>query len=238
MTYAIMKVSLYDLLGLILVVMEVLVLGYLPIILISNLIISRQVIIDCQFNSYFVNYISQIKFNKTYSNQAEELERKQTFAESLRYILEHNKQAEQGLHTFTTGINEFSDLSTEEFHQTYLINDQTILEDHSQPTENKPEFMINTAATVPDSIDWTKKGLVTHVKNQGQCGSCWAFAAAATIEAQNVQMTGKLISLSEQNLLDCSISVDNLGCKGGWVQQAYKVNGHNNRVFLVDHLYT
>ena len=76
--------------------------------------------------------------------------------------------------------------------------------------------------TIPPSIDWRALGAVTPAKLQGICGACWAFSSTAAIEAQNFKKTGKLVSLSEQNLIDCSRNQGNQGCGGGWMGYAFQ----------------
>jgi len=114
---------------------------------------------------------------------------------------------------FSVKMNSFGDLSSEEFASLY--NGVKISRQPSLMTELHDQVQA-------DTVDWRTKGAVTGVKNQGQCGSCWSFSATGSMEAAHFLKTGKLVSLSEQDLVDCSTTQGNDGCNGGLMDQAFQ----------------
>ncbi|CAF1550781.1 unnamed protein product, partial [Adineta ricciae] len=159
-------------------------------------------------------------FDKEYSSNQDEINRRQIWEENLSMIRKHNLEADMGMHSYTLGMNRFGDMTNGEFRK-QMNGFQMKLKssmDH-QIFETPSDFVL------PDSVDWRSKGYVTSVKDQGQCGSCWAFSTTGVLEGQHFAKTSKLVSLSEQNLVDCSV---NLGCHGGIMEIAYlyiKSNG-------------
>ena len=135
----------------------------------------------------------------------------------MEFIHRHNKEAFAGKRSFTVGVNNFTDLTNDEFRKTMNGYKRPF----GSPSLANTVYTHNDVSALPDTVDWTTKGVVTPIKNQGQCGSCWAFSAVASTEGQHALKTGNLISLSEQNLVDCSGSEGDMGCGGGWMDYAF-----------------
>lgn len=111
-------------------------------------------------------------------------------------------------------VNKFADLTPSEFKRLYSMK---YTQDHTGHTN----FTVPVSAP-PASVDWTDKGVVTPVKDQGQCGSCWAFSATGAMEGAWAISKKQLFNLSEQELVDCSVLQGNQGCNGGLMDQAFQ----------------
>ena len=141
---------------------------------------------------------------------------------NLALIQEHNSKADQ--HGYTLAMNQFGDLTDEEFNAKYNGYRMESGSDKSRSSSTfvpSPDFVPSNATM---AVDWKTEGVVTPIKNQGDCGSCWAFSATGSLEAQH-NISGKpLISLSEQNLMDCSDKkpYDNMACLGGTMDKAFQ----------------
>ncbi|KAG9456655.1 hypothetical protein H6P81_001163 [Aristolochia fimbriata] len=154
------------------------------------------------------------KHKKSYESFEEKLRRFEVFKDNLVHIDETNKKVSN----YWLGLNEFADLTHEEFKATHL----GLKPDVSSRSEKRSfeDFRYKEVIDLPKAVDWRKKGAVTRVKNQGQCGSCWAFSTVAAVEGINQIVTGNLTALSEQELIDCDKPF-NSGCNGGLMDYAF-----------------
>lgn len=158
----------------------------------------------------------QERFNKRYTTLQELETRFAIFKKNLITIIQHNADLTQN---FTMGVNQFTDLTPEEF-KSSIVGDRV--------KTNLASFgcksFASTASGAPASIDWRSKGVVNPVRDQGQCGSCWAFATTANAESAWALAKGQLLDLSEEYLVDCAQGVGyyNMGCNGGNPDSAFK----------------
>jgi len=158
------------------------------------------------------------KYEKSYETQDEEDYRQTVWNSNIASISSHNAEADEGLHEFSLGENEFADMTSDEI-TAYFNGLNTQDSSLSAGVSFQSDVRLQD---LPDGVDWRQNGTVTPVKNQKMCGSCWAFSATGSLEGQHALKTGKLVSLSEQNLVDCSKKEGNNGCFGGLMDKAFK----------------
>jgi len=169
------------------------------------------------------------KHNKQYT-EFEEKFRQKVYIENRHKIARHNLQAANGEHTYTMAMNHFGDMLHHEF-----VATMNGFKGKNFTKSGVGAFFVEPAnVELPSSIDWRDLGAVTPVKDQGQCGSCWAFSTTGALEGQNFRKTNNLTSLSEQNLIDCSGKYGNEGCNGGLMDQAFQYIKDNKGIDTED----
>uniref|UniRef100_A0ACB8F239 Uncharacterized protein n=1 Tax=Sphaerodactylus townsendi TaxID=933632 RepID=A0ACB8F239_9SAUR len=151
--------------------------------------------------------------------EEEEAFRRAVWEKNLQRIELHNLEASLGKHSYRLAMNHLGDLTEEEINRRLNGFHPGPVHRHG---ENRVLFHESTSLESPKEVDWRKKGYITPVKNQGHCGACWAFSATGALEGLLFNKTGKLVSLSEQNLIDCSGKLGNHGCHGGYITRAFE----------------
>jgi len=160
-----------------------------------------------QYETAFINWMQ--KNEKSYAHD-EFLPRFRIFKSNMDFVDAHNSQNKG----FTVVMNKFGDLNNKEFKKLYLGFDG------QKAIASPREFFTFENKALPATWDWNKQGAVTGIKNQAQCGSCWAFSTTGSVEGCHKITSKTLPSLSEQNLMDCSWPNGNQGCNGGLMTQA------------------
>ena len=152
----------------------------------------------------FLNFKKE--YGKLYSSTEEHNYRFAVFNENLEKIALHNAKNLP----WTLGVNQFADISEEEFLHKFC--------GCAKDPKTRSGRVTPIFGDAPARVDWREKGAVTPVKNQASCGSCWAFSSTGTVEGAYFVHSGELISLSEQQLVDCATvpKYENEGCNGGW----------------------
>lgn len=156
-------------------------------------------------------------FERVYKDNVEEYEHRfKVWLDNLEFIVEYNAQHM----SHWLGLNHLADLTHAEYKAHYLGYRADLREARNASTGLGAAPFRYENASPPEQVDWVKAGAVTKVKNQQQCGSCWAFSTTGSIEGINQIVTGELTSLSEQELIDCDLVQDH-GCHGGLMDFAF-----------------
>jgi C1A family cysteine protease len=161
----------------------------------------------------------RVLYNKTYATRDILTQRAMVYQQNIDFIRQHNANP---LYTYKLGVNPWADLSWEEFQDELHI--RTTVVERSIPEPFEPEYSPLTkhfsSRNIPSSWDWRTQGTVNFIRNQGRCGSCWAFSAICALEHKVKIKNGTLFKLSEQQLVDCDRG--NSGCNGGLMTTAYQ----------------
>jgi cathepsin L len=167
----------------------------------------------------FVAYVKE--FNKVYTSD-ELFSRFQNFADNKKVIDAHNAK---GL-AWEMGVNAHTDMTSKEFSDMYL----GYLPRQNDYAKSRNLHVAPEGQVLADSLDWRTTGAVTPIKDQAQCGSCWAFSTTGSVEGANKIKSGQLVSLAEQQLVDCAGSAGNQGCNGGLMDDAFEYIIKNNGI--------
>ncbi|KAM7421571.1 hypothetical protein PAMA_015620 [Pampus argenteus] len=173
--------------------------------------------LDAQWEEWKVTH------RKEYNGLDEEGIRRSIWEKNMRMIEAHNQEAALGMHSYEMGMNHLGDMTSEE-----VVEKMTGLQVPMNSERSFTMALDDTVTRLPKSIDYRKKGMVTPVKNQGSCGSCWAFSSAGALEGQLAKKMGQLRDLSPQNLVDCV--TENDGCGGGYMTNAFKYVQENGGI--------
>ncbi|CAH2326794.1 cathepsin K [Pelobates cultripes] len=173
---------------------------------------------------------------KQYNSQTDEVFRRLVWEKNLNLIKTHNMEYEQGLHTYDLGMNHLGDMEIWRYGDMeiwkygdmagMLLHQRGLVD--SIMTKKKILLIKGFWVITSYPIDYRKKGYVTPIRNQGSCGSCWAFSSVGALEGQLMKKTGKLVELSPQNLVDCVKKND--GCGGGYMTNAFEYVKDNNGI--------
>jgi len=181
---------------------------------------------ESQYQYLFTKWMTQN--NKNYEVE-DFFNRYAIFKDNLDFIHDHNSQN----HSYTLGVNVFADLTTKEFKARNNLIPQTVTSHKITPHSEA----IDVDAPLAD-VDWRSHNAVNPVRDQGQCGSCYAFSSISTIETAYAIKKGSLNQLSEQYIVDCSASEGNLGCNGGMPSAVYNYIKKKGAATLQSYPYT
>ncbi|MED6219102.1 hypothetical protein PIB30_032691 [Stylosanthes scabra] len=191
---------------------------------ISQVVLSRKLIDEESNNLDMVGRHEQwmAKYGKVYKDDEEKQKRFLIFKKNVEYIESFNAGGDK---SYELGINHLTDKTSEELKAS--LNGYKGPQRGSTPTTT---FKYANVDPIPESVDWRTKGVVTPVKDQGFCGSCWAFSAVGAVEGIHALTTGHLVSLSEQQVVSCDTHGRDLGCSGGYMEGAFQYIWENGGI--------
>jgi hypothetical protein len=167
-----------------------------------------------QFQFLFTRFAAQ--YGRQYATGAF-FSKYNTFKQNVNAVMAHNA----GNHSYTMAINEFGDLSFDEFSARFGLKSVGTVDSPATPPPAPRAPAKRVFRDIPAKVDWREKNVVSAIKQQGHCGSCWAFSATAAIEGAIAIAGGPLYDLSESQLMDCGRDFGNYGCEGGLVDRAF-----------------
>ncbi|XP_042605645.1 procathepsin L [Cyprinus carpio] len=156
----------------------------------------------------------------SYDEESDDVQRQIIWETNKRMIEKNNDDFQFGLSSFSMGMNKYGDLTNMEYKRLLgaTINGPI---NRRGKVASAQTLRVNANRLGLTNVDYRAQGYVTEVKDQGYCGSCWAFSTTGAIEGQMFKRTGRLMSLSEQQLVDCSRTYGTYGCSGAWMANAY-----------------
>ncbi|KAG7198301.1 hypothetical protein KM043_005704 [Ampulex compressa] len=187
--------------------------------------------VSSRLNDYWHAYKAQ--FNKTYIGNIE-ASRRTAWERNLVTIYKHNLMAAAGHHSYTLRDNHMADLGTRQ----YIRDMVKLIPSRMRRVSREPmvSAVLHDPRSIPSHLDWRERGFITPPENQRDCGSCYAYSIAGSIQGQIFKKTGMLLPLSEQQLVDCSTTTGNLGCSGGSLRNTLRYL-ERAKGLMAQHLY-
>ena len=158
----------------------------------------------------------RLKYNKIYAGETNLTVPFSTWRMNRDFVNEHNEKDQD----YTLELNHFADIHRSQWTRRKAYNN--IMAENNITYEIPTLDNAYNDGSIPNSVDWRDKDVVTPIKNQQQCGSCWAFSAVGSMEGQHALKTGNLVNLSESQIVDCDVNSSDSGCSGGFMDGAFK----------------